>query len=245
MADSQVRLLHLYDALADFKADFRDRNLVKMVSKYVVGPRVLDVGAGVGFLVSSLRRAGFEAFGIEPDNNLINLGRKHFGELAIIQGTGTDIGRKGFKDMDTIVTIDVLEHIENDSAVLVEIRRTLHPGGRLIVVVPALPWLYGKRDVNLGHYRRYSREELERKLRESGFTVEKSRYWNFAGVLPYLWYERVLRKELQTTLRYRSPHMLKRTLSRVLDMWFAVVENNINFCVGLSLLCVAQKNDTI
>lgn len=87
---------------------------------------------------------------------------------------------------DTVVFLNVLEHIEDDRAVLQSLFETVPPGCRIVVLVPYNPRLFSDFDRDLGHFRRYSRGELEAKMREAGLDVEHQFYFNKAGVLA--WY---------------------------------------------------------
>ncbi len=75
--------------------------------------------------------------------------------------------------MDTVVRLNVLEHIEDDAAALRSIRTLLMPGGRLILLVPNDPRAYGTVDKEIGHYRRYTPETLRKVTTEAGYEVEE------------------------------------------------------------------------
>jgi SAM-dependent methyltransferase len=85
--------------------------------------------------------------------------------------------------VEFIYTSNVLEHIEDDVSTLIDIKNKLLVGGKLVIYVPALPFLFSAFDISVGHYRRYSKKELIKKVTESGLEVEKC-YWNDSlGVL--------------------------------------------------------------
>lgn len=97
---------------------------------------------------------------------------------------------------DTIICLNVLEHVDDDAGSLAAIRGMLTPGGRLVLLVPALPALYGTMDRALGHHRRYRRAALADLLRATGFAVAHIEYFNLAGVPGWWFAGRVLRREL-------------------------------------------------
>ena len=97
---------------------------------------------------------------------------------------------------DTIVCLNVLEHIEDDVTSLRSMRALLQPGGRLVLLVPALPALYGTLDEALGHFRRYRPAELAAKFTDAGFRLAHVEYFNLAGVLGWWLIGRVLRRRL-------------------------------------------------
>jgi SAM-dependent methyltransferase len=100
---------------------------------------------------------------------------------------------------DTIICLNVLEHVHDDIGSLVAIRGLLAPGGRLVLLVPALPALYGTIDRALGHHRRYRRGGLGELLGATGFTVAHIEYFNLAGVPGWWFAGRVLRRRLIPT----------------------------------------------
>jgi SAM-dependent methyltransferase len=101
--------------------------------------------------------------------------------------------------MDTVVCLNVLEHIEDDAATLRSIMTLLEPGGRLILLVPNDPRAYGTVDKEIGHYRRYTPDHLGNLMTESGYEME--RILNFNRISMPAW-------------RINGQILKKRTLSR-------------------------------
>ncbi|MFN3418322.1 MAG: class I SAM-dependent methyltransferase [Pyrinomonadaceae bacterium] len=87
---------------------------------------------------------------------------------------------------DSVVYVNVLEHIEDDLAELKCAFETLAPGGRIFIFVPAMEFLYSEFDRELGHYRRYSAGELKEKMRSAGFEIAEMRWFDSLGILPWL-----------------------------------------------------------
>lgn len=244
MSDSAEYLAHLYEGLGSLQNDFRNYNLLRLIAGGVRGERVLDIGCGSGGLLSLLHERGHSVCGIEPNADLVTLANKLHPELRVVQGTGADMDRV-VGQFDAVTIIDVLEHIEDDRGQLRRIWDRLVPGGQLTVLVPAFPMLYGERDRNNGHFRRYTSRELTSKLRETGFEPLRQRYWNVLGFLPYFVSERLLHRELNTELRTNRPQSWwRKGMIRGLHAWFREVENRVNFGFGLSFLCVAEKPRT-
>jgi SAM-dependent methyltransferase len=153
-----------------------------------LGADVAEVGAGIGsmsrlILAQPIRR--LHAF--EPSANMFpRLAESLRGEaraVAVNDFFGPQHAGKGF---DSILYINVLEHVDNDGAELGYAWRALKPGGRLLIFVPALQWLYSDFDRQVGHLRRYRRGALVEQAQAAGFAVEKARYFDAAGVMP--WY---------------------------------------------------------
>lgn len=162
------------------------------------GSRLAEVGGGIGtfagFLVTDylLRNISSSLEVFEPTAHLYT---KMHHKLARHYPSLIESGRlvltQGFfepseKKYDTVILINVLEHIEDDLALLRTAHETLYQGGTLIIFVPALTRLYSSFDKAVGHHRRYERPALEQLFLKAGFEVVKSQYMDLLGVLP--WY---------------------------------------------------------
>ena len=135
-------------------------------------------------------------------------------------------------DLDTVVCCNVLEHIEDDRATLADLFAILRPGGRLILLVPALARLYGTLDQQLRHFRRYEKAEVEEKLEAAGFAVEDCRFLNRPGVWGWYVNARILRRRV-------LPRNQLRAFSLVLPLLKS--EEKAPPAYGLSLLALARK----
>ncbi len=239
--DSAAYLTDLYAGLGSQKNDFRNYNLNRLIAALVKGDSVLDIGCGSGALITVLHRMGKDASGIEPNQGLIDVALERDPGLHLYRASGDAVDSLG-KRFDTITIIDVLEHIEDDADQVARMRRALVPGGQLIVLVPAFQFLFGKRDVSAGHYRRYSKRRLVRLLEDAGFEVQRSRHWNAIGFLPYLFAERILRMQLKGDIRTeRAKGPFKRAFIGLLHAWYRKVENNLDFRFGLSVIVSARS----
>jgi SAM-dependent methyltransferase len=136
--------------------------------------------------------------------------------------------------IDTIVCSNVLEHIENDDAVLKNFYQLLPAGGRIIVLVPALKILYNVLDQELGHFRRYGKEELIQKLRLNGFKIRYLKFFNLFGILG--WFVN------GTLLRRRSLSVRQVRIFNKMAPFFIHVEKVIPTLVGQSLIAAGEKN---
>lgn len=90
------------------------------------------------------------------------------------------------KKIDSVIALNVLEHVENDIAALKNIYKLLEPGGRFIVLVPAHKFLFNCVDISLSHFRRYTKKDLLDKISHTKFRVNKIFYFNFAAIIG--WY---------------------------------------------------------
>jgi SAM-dependent methyltransferase len=169
-----------------------------------LGQRVVEVGAGTGSFSELLLEHKPQSLSlIEPSQRMYkyltaNVARiKTEAEVNTYNAVFTDVAQKIRLDQrpDSIIYVNVLEHVENDRAELAAMRDTLDDKGRIFIFVPALRWLYGAFDKQVGHYRRYAKDELETKCKDSGFKLIKSCYFDFAGVAPWWIKYRLLKSD--------------------------------------------------
>ncbi len=194
--------------------------LGELLAPYLCGD-VLEVGAGIGGTTPFLlNEAATSWCCLEPDPRLAAriAARIAAGELPsrCTSRTGTigELPREpGF---DAVAYIDVLEHIEDDAGELREAAARLRPGGHLIVLAPAWPWLYSPFDAAVGHRRRYTRESL-RALRPPGATEVEGRYVDSAGLLASVGNRLLLRRAAPSPAQIRLWDERLVPLSRRLD----------------------------
>jgi len=164
-----------------------------------VARRVLEIGSGIGNLSAFLldcERLVLTDTREEYLDRLRTRFAKHPNVSVARLYLPTELGALAGQRFDTIICLNVLEHVDDDMASLQAIRRMLAPGGRLILLVPALPVLYGTIDKALGHHRRYKRAGLASLLEATGFTMAHIEYFNLAGVPGWWFAGRVLRRKM-------------------------------------------------
>jgi 2-polyprenyl-3-methyl-5-hydroxy-6-metoxy-1,4-benzoquinol methylase len=167
-----------------------------------LGNRILEVGAGVGnqtrYFVERERVIASDIEAHYLRELTAKFGRRGTVRVASFHFPLTDRDRADLQGerLDTIVCLNVLEHIEDDLSTLKDFASVLPPGAHLVLLVPSMPALYGTLDINLGHYRRYDREGLTRALTAAGFTVERLEFLNRFGALGWWLNSRVLRRRV-------------------------------------------------
>lgn len=178
------------------------RWILRLFSPFL-GTRVVEVGAGAGaFSELILRRHLHTLALVEPSKRMFDIlkGRLEKWRSAVRVTAYNSFfsevaGEINATQPDSVIYVNVLEHIADDEAELEVVRHTLRPSGRIFIFVPALRWLYGEFDRRVGHYRRYHRRELESKCRLAGFKIIESRYCDLAGVIPWWMKYRFLRSD--------------------------------------------------
>lgn len=182
-----------------------------------VGERVLEIGAGIGNLTRILlpRRRQYVATDIDSEH-LARLSSR-FQHRPSIKIRYCDLAKPAdFTEyrgaMDTVICLNVLEHVEDDNTGLKNIHASLAPGGRAIVLVPHDQRIFGTLDTALGHYRRYSHDELRGKMESAGFDVERVLEFNRISRPPWYVSGRVLKRKAL------SPGQM-RVFDRLVWLW--------------------------
>jgi SAM-dependent methyltransferase len=173
--------LELFESAGNWK-----RYLAKKLGPYISG-RVLEVGAGTGETTQFLPQGKALSWTcLEPDPVLLQVIERKIGEghlpehcLAV---SGTLNGLPASSLFDTILYIDVLEHIEDDHKELALALSHLNEGGHLIVLSPAYQFLYSPFDKAIGHFRRYRKKTLRRAAKLPGLEERKMYYLESLGV---------------------------------------------------------------
>jgi SAM-dependent methyltransferase len=208
-----------------------------------LGQRIVEVGAGTGSFSELLleRRLGSLSL-VEPSTAMHQQLCRRMEELrpSVTVKTYNDVFADVAEEIrstaqpDSVIYVNVLEHIADDVNELNVINRTLNAGGRLFIFVPALSWLHGSMDRQLGHFRRYTRTELERKCVAAGFRVIVSRYFDVMGVLPWWVKYKLLRsKEME-------PGAVRFYDRRVVPI-AKTLETSITPPIGKNVLLIAEK----
>ena len=163
-----------------------------------VGAQVLEIGSGIGNLSAFLVDRARLVLTDTREEYLARL-RTRFANHSNISVAHLylphDDRAVAGQHFDTIICLNVLEHVEDDIGSLTAVRKLLEPRGRLVLLVPALPALYGSIDRALGHHRRYTRNALIATLERTGFQLAHIEYFNLAGIPGWWWAGRVLGRQ--------------------------------------------------
>jgi SAM-dependent methyltransferase len=201
--------------------------------------RILDAGCGSGRNMVDLARHG-TVTGVELSETSVCLARaRETGE--VIEGSVLDMP---FEDasFDLAVSLDVIEHLDNDLDALRELRRVVAPGGALLVTVPAYGWLWSGHDEINHHYRRYTRRTLQQVAQLAGWEQARTTYFNslllpVAIVLRAL--DRLSTKTTESSLDlWVPPEPVNRLLELPLTLEAAMIGRGGRIPAGLSLMAV-------
>ena len=205
-----------------------------------LGKRLVEVGAGTGSFSEMLIGENPEDLALIEPSEMFEFLEQNISQIettarvnyynSIFSETAENLSEKP----DTIIYVNVLEHIEDDRGELQKVYETLETGGHCLIFVPALMSLYGAFDEKVGHFRRYAKKELEEKAKAAGFTVVKSKYFDFVGIFP--WY-----------IKYKllKSDSLESGAVTAYDKFAVPVtkqfERFLKFPVGKNILTVLQK----
>ncbi|MCU1336233.1 MAG: methyltransferase family protein [Bryobacterales bacterium] len=222
IADSEFKYagseLELFEKARNWKAYWRAQ-----IARFVRG-EVLEVGAGIGSNTLTLAGLDYERWTcLEPDAALaariaalieVASGGRH----KVAAGTIDDLPAEA--KFDAILYIDVLEHIEDDRAEMARAAGRLKPGGALIVLAPAHPFLFTPFDTAIGHFRRYTRASLRAAVPRT-LRLEKLVYLDTAGMLASAANRLLLQSSMPTERQILTWDRLLVPVSRVIDPVFA------------------------
>jgi SAM-dependent methyltransferase len=160
-----------------------------------LGPTVLEIGAGHGTMTQLLIRKQHAVVASELSERCIGVLQDRFAGEPSVSVLHGDIGAaEAGAPYDSVLMINVLEHIEDSGGALRQIAGLLKPGGSLVVWVPAFDLLYSEFDRKIGHHRRYRRRQLQAELDGAGLETRDIRYANMAGAFGWLLVARILKR---------------------------------------------------
>ncbi|SEM59179.1 Glycosyl transferase family 2 [Stigmatella aurantiaca] len=206
-----------------------------------LGRRVLEIGAGIGTITRELE-AGLELLiALEVDRFYVDRLKNLFRGKPHVRPYLSDVALADWESLqaerlDTIVLSNVLEHIPDDAAAVRRFRQILPVGGKVVILVPALPQLFGSMDEAVGHYRRYTPKALREVLEAGGFTVDTLEWMNLVGIPGWFVNSRLLRRRAMPKFQLKLYDQLAPLLAQT--------ERHVKLPVGMSLFAVARVTET-
>ena len=219
------------------KADAFTRWVLAEISPWL-GQRVLEVGCGIGTYTAEMAVGSRKIVAMDMERAFVEEAARRLAQHPNVQlicgdATAADLPNPDSEAFDTVVLLDVLEHIEDDVALLTRLRARLGPGGHLVLKVPAMPSLYSPMDEAIGHWRRYDRRGLTEVISRAG--LEVVRIWSFnAAAVPGWWWNGRVRK-------LRAPPGEQVALFDRLVPVLRPLDRLARLFCGISLLAVARR----
>jgi 2-polyprenyl-3-methyl-5-hydroxy-6-metoxy-1,4-benzoquinol methylase len=202
---------------------------------YIQAP-LLEFGAGIGN-ISELLSSYTPLCLTDTDASMLAHLKNKFSPINDVSVNFLDITQPPPEHLvgsfQTVIGINVLEHVEDDEKALGHLRNVLQPSGRLLLLVPAKKWAYTDLDRQLGHFRRYEKKELAEKLVKASFQLEKLYFFNIVGLMSWILRDKIQRsgglRPYQVSLFDTIVPILKR------------VESKVRMPLGISLIAIAHK----
>jgi SAM-dependent methyltransferase len=203
---------------------------------------ILEVGAGIGANISSIYNTKVKSWSaVEPDKSLLDEFERQIEiekleiNINLINGTARDVKEGNY--FDVILYIDVLEHIENDSAEINEVLNLLKPGGRIIILAPAHKFLFTEFDIAVGHYRRYNKKLIRELMNSKSQSLEETKliYLDFLGGALSLINRFVLNQSHPSRSQIVFWDSVIIPMSKIID-------NLLRFQVGKSILAIYTRS---
>jgi SAM-dependent methyltransferase len=212
-----------------------NRWIADSFSAYLQAPP-LEFGAGIGN-ISELLSSYTPLCVTDTDERMLAHLENKFSHIHDISVNFLDITQPPPEHLvgsfQTVIGINVLEHVEDDEKALVHLGTVLKPSGRLLLLVPAKKWAYTELDRQLGHFRRYEKKELGEKLGKASFQIEKLYFFNIVGLLSWIIRDKIQRSGGLRPYQVSSFDTIVPILKRV--------EAKVRMPVGISLIAIAQK----
>ncbi|QEC41603.1 class I SAM-dependent methyltransferase [Pseudobacter ginsenosidimutans] len=203
---------------------------------------VLEVGSGIGNLSAFFLDHGLTLTATDLRKEYCHLLQKQFGNHpGLQQVVNLDLVAPDFNtrysalsnSFDTVVALNVVEHIRNDDLAIAHCHQMLKPGGNAVILVPAYQWLYNPFDKELGHFKRYSAKRLSGLLERQGFEVTNTRYFNAAGIFGWWLSGSLLRKKI-------IPASQLKTFNKLVPL-FRLIDQITFHRLGLSVIAIGRK----
>lgn len=227
----------------------RKKIILNLLKKYIKSKKniILDAGCGTGAEINYLKKFG-TVYGLDLSSTAVQFCKKR-GIKNIKTG---DISNMPYKEnyFDLVFLMDVLEHTSNNLAVLKEIHRVLKPDGILVMTIPALPFIYSKHDRAQGHFKRYSKGDVQNITKKAHFKELKVSYFNLF-LSPPIILIRLISKiggifgrlaDFDSQLNYDI--LYKKKINMILGEVFAFEGNILQYVdlpFGISLITIHEK----
>jgi SAM-dependent methyltransferase len=227
--------------LEDQRQMTRAKNYFAWQSRLVLrelGQRVVEAGCGIGNFTGMLLDREL-VIALDREDACVELVRQRYPGRDNLHVLTCEIPGGVFRDLarfrpDSVVCVNVLEHIEDDGAALAGMASILIPGGVVVLLAPAFAALYGPIDRNLGHYRRYRRGSLPALASAAGLALVKALYVNSAGFFGWWVNARILKRQAQSD---KQIAVFDRCVVPVLS----ALEEAVQPPFGQSLLAVLRR----
>lgn len=222
---------------------FRSRNnlIISLLKRYAKKiDNFLEIGCGTGYVISGVKKHFPEAqyMGSDYYEEGLFFAKKRLPDVKFIQLDAKNIPYK--ETFDVVGIFDVLEHIDDDALTLKNIIECLTPNGVMIITVPQHKFMWSNADVAACHQRRYTQNELSKKMTKAGFDVKYMS--GFVSLLfPTMWLSRKLSKNESGEVELDINPIINSTFSLIMKIEFIMMKLGIKFKFGGSIIAIGVK----
>ncbi len=222
-------------------ADNFNRWIYQTIKPYCKG-HIFEIGSGIGNISQYLISDSYRVTLSDVNKSYVDILQKRFKrsgnlhEVLLFNFADRDIEAnhsKIIESFDTVVALNVLEHVDDHLLAVKNSFSLLRPGGNLIILVPAFEALYNEFDKAVEHHRRYSVQSLKKLLSIPGFNIIHTQYFNAAGILGWYISGKIFGRKV-------IPSGQMSIYNKFIPLW-KVADRLLNRFCGLSLICVSEK----
>lgn len=223
-------------------ADKFNKWMYETIKPYIKG-HLLEIGSGIGNISQFFMVDKVQCTLTDLRQNYCDILAEKFKDQPTLEGilkvnlVHPDFDREYahlLGKYDSIVALNVVEHIEDDNLAIANCYKLLSKGGHIIILVPAYQVLYNKFDEILEHFRRYTSTSLQRIIKNGNFEIIHNQYFNFIGIAGWIVTGSIMRKET-------IPEGQMKFYNKLVPI-FKVVDKVVLNKIGLSTICIGRKN---
>lgn len=209
------------------------------ISKYIKG-RTLEFGAGTGNFSEMISKKVPELLVIDEKKKSINILNKKLNHLNNVKIQNSNIENLNILDCDTVILLNVLEHIKEDQNAIKKLMSVLKKNGYLIIQVPALNYLYSEYDRMVGHYKRYQKNDIKEICKNLNLNLVDLYYFNPIGALGW-WYNYCFKKKTEKNSQEKNDTINQlKFYDKYIVPLINIFDNKYN-PFGISLFAIIKK----
>ncbi|MBO6936317.1 MAG: class I SAM-dependent methyltransferase [Deltaproteobacteria bacterium] len=198
---------------------------------------VLELGSGIGNISGLIAEVADSLLATEIEDSYVASLRERFADEPHVDVARFDLEGElpdivAERTFDTVLSMNVIEHVADDLGAVRRVVSRLKPGGWMLTYVPAMPFAYGPMDEALGHHRRYTRSSFGRLMEDAGLVVDRLEYMNALGLAGWWVNNKVLRRRLP------DPSQVG-VFERLMPL--VRLEDHLPVPVGLGVVCHARR----
>lgn len=218
------------------KADLFNKWMYQTITPDCKG-KILEIGSGIGNISQFFIDDNKEIVLSDLRDNYCDILKKKFTNTVLKIDLAEEDFEFKYADLigtfDTVFALNVVEHIKDDELAIANCKKLLKSNGTLIILVPAYQFLYNNFDVELEHFRRYTKKTLKKVIQKNQLKIQKSYYFNFIGIFGWYFSGQILKKKT-------IPEGQMGLFNFFVPI-FKIIDGITLKKMGLSTVCVAKK----